>query len=94
MGTNWGLFLCNCRRTLPLDPERLVLPTAPSVLSFASDPEIDIKEFAARANRERLDRVLNLNTPDQHRRLDELHRQREHNLREQRELLKRMKSYQ
>src|SRR5688572_1741188 len=58
MGTNWGLFLCNCRRTLPLDPERLVLPTAPSVLSFASDPEIDIKEFAARANRERLDRVL------------------------------------
>jgi ferredoxin len=58
MGTNWGLFLCNCRRTLPLDPERLVLPTAPSVLSFASDPEIDIQEFAARANRERLDRVL------------------------------------
>ena len=58
MGTNWGLFLCNCRRTLPLDPERLVLPIAPSVLSFASDPEIDIQEFAARANRERLDRVL------------------------------------
>ena len=58
MGTNWGLFLCDCRRTLALDPERLVLPIAPSVLSFASDPEIDIQEFAARANRERLDRVL------------------------------------
>jgi hypothetical protein len=58
MGTNWGLFLCNCRRTLPLDPERLVLPIAPSVLSFASDPETDIQEFAARASRERLDRVL------------------------------------
>jgi ferredoxin len=58
MGTNWGLFLCNCRRTLPLDPERLVLPIVPSVLSFASDPENDIQEFAARANRERLDRVL------------------------------------
>ena len=58
MGTNWGLFLCNCRRTLPLDPRRLVLPTAPSVLSFASDPRTDIQEFAARANRERLDRVL------------------------------------
>jgi ferredoxin len=28
------------------------------VLSFASDPETDIQEFAARANRERLDRVL------------------------------------
>ena len=58
MGTNWGLFLCNCRRTLALDPRRLVFPTAPSVLSFASDPETDIQEFAARANRERLDRVL------------------------------------
>src|ERR1051325_2304481 len=58
MGTNWGLFLCNCRRTLPLDPRRLVLPTAPSVLSFASDPETDIQEFAARPHRERLDRVL------------------------------------
>lgn len=58
MGTNWGLFVCNCRGTLPLDPRRFVLPTAPSVLSFASDPETDIQEFAARANRERLDRVL------------------------------------
>ncbi len=58
MGTNWGLFVCNCRGTLPLDPGRFVLPTAPSVLSFASDPETDIQEFAARANRERLDRVL------------------------------------
>jgi len=58
MGTNWGLFLCNCRRTLALDPERLVLPIVPSVLCFASDPEIDIQEFAARANRERLDRAL------------------------------------
>jgi ferredoxin len=58
MGTNWGLFLCNCRRTLALDPERLILPIAPSVLSFASDPEVDFQDFAARAKRERLDRVL------------------------------------
>lgn len=58
MTANWGLFLCNCRRTLSLDPERLVLPIAPSVLSSASDPETDIHEFAKRANREELDRVL------------------------------------
>jgi|SoiMethySBSTD1v2_1073268.scaffolds.fasta_scaffold73225_2 ferredoxin len=58
MGTNWGLFLCNCRRTLPVDRERLVLPIVPSVLSFASDPEIDVYEFVARAGRERLDRVV------------------------------------
>src|SRR5688572_8328262 len=58
MGMNWGLLFCNCRRTLALDPARLVLPIAPSVLSFASDPEFDIQEFAASANRERLDRVL------------------------------------
>lgn len=58
MGTNWGLFLCNCRRTLPLDPERLVLPTAPSVLCFASDPATDIAEFAARTHEEQPDRVM------------------------------------
>jgi ferredoxin len=58
MGRNWGLFLCNCRQTLPIDRERLVLPIVPSVLTFASDPEIDIHEFAARARREGLDRVV------------------------------------
>jgi len=58
MGTNWGLFLCNCRGTLPVDRERLVLPTVPSVLSFASDPETDVREFVARSGRERLDRVV------------------------------------
>jgi ferredoxin len=58
MGTNWGAFLCNCRQTIPLDPERLVLPIAPSILSFATDPDSEIREFAARANREQLDRVL------------------------------------
>jgi ferredoxin len=58
MADKWGLFLCNCHQTLSLDPERLVLPIAPSVLSFASYPETDIHEFAARANRERPDRVL------------------------------------
>jgi len=58
MGTNWGLFFCDCRGTLPVDRTRLILPSAPSVLSFGSDPEIDIGEFAARAGRERVDRVL------------------------------------
>ena len=58
MATNWGILLCNCRRTLPVDPGRLVLPVAPSVLSLGSNPEIDIREFAARAGREQVDRVL------------------------------------
>ncbi|MGH7826768.1 MAG: 4Fe-4S dicluster domain-containing protein [Candidatus Binatia bacterium] len=58
MGTNWGLFLCNCRATIPLDPERLVFPIAPSVFSFASDPQTEISEFAARALQEQPDRVM------------------------------------
>lgn len=58
MATNWGLFLCNCRKTLALDPQRLVLPITPSVLSFASQPETDIQEFTTRANDAQLDRVL------------------------------------
>jgi ferredoxin len=58
MGTNWGFFLCNCRQTIPLDSEQLVLPTAPSVLFTANYPETDMREFAARVQREQLDRVL------------------------------------
>ena len=57
MAANWGLFLCNCRKTLSLDPERLVLPIAPSVLCSARDPG-DLLEFANRANHEQLDRAL------------------------------------
>jgi len=58
MADNWGLFLCNCRKTLPLDPEKLILPTAPSVLTVASEPESQAQEFAARIERERPSRVL------------------------------------
>lgn len=58
MAANWGLFLCSCRQTLCLDPEKLVLPTVPSVLFFASEPETQVHEFAARAKREPVDRVL------------------------------------
>ncbi len=58
MAAKWGLFLCNCKKTLSLDSQRLVLPIVPSVLSFASHPETDVHEFAARAKREQLDRVL------------------------------------
>jgi len=58
MGTSWGVFLCNCRRTVPLDPQKLLLPTVPPVLSFASDPQAEVEEFAARVNRERPDQVL------------------------------------
>jgi ferredoxin len=41
-----------------LDRERLVFPTAPSVLSFGHDPALDLREFAAHAARERVDHVL------------------------------------
>ncbi len=58
MPASWGLFLCNCRKTLPLDPEKLILPTAPSVLTVASEPESQAQEFAASVERERPDRVL------------------------------------
>jgi heterodisulfide reductase subunit A-like polyferredoxin len=58
MTAKWGLFLCNCRRTLPLDLQKLVLPIAPSVLSVASDPTADIGEFAAALDRERPDQIL------------------------------------
>lgn len=58
MADRWGLFLCDCRRTLALDPERLILPIAPSVLSFASDPESEIPAFARRVQEEQPDQVL------------------------------------
>ena len=58
MATKWGFFLCNCRKTLPLDPQKLVLPVGPSILSNASDPNHDVGEFAAAVERERPDLVL------------------------------------
>jgi ferredoxin/coenzyme F420-reducing hydrogenase delta subunit len=58
MTAKWGLFLCNCRRTLPLDLQKLVLPIAPAVLSVASEPSADIGEFAAAADRERPEQIL------------------------------------
>jgi ferredoxin len=58
MAAKWGLFLCNCQRTLALDPQRLVLPVVPSVLLYASHPDTDLHEFASRAKYEQLDRVL------------------------------------
>ncbi|MBI2359046.1 MAG: 4Fe-4S binding protein [Deltaproteobacteria bacterium] len=58
MAVSWGLFLCNCRKTLALDPEKLVLPIAPSVLTVASDPESQAQEFAAHVERERPDRLV------------------------------------
>ncbi|MFQ5682128.1 MAG: 4Fe-4S dicluster domain-containing protein [Candidatus Binatia bacterium] len=58
MAAKWGLFLCNCHRTLSLDPERLVLPTVPSVLSFARDPETEAPKFASSVQSEGPDQVL------------------------------------
>jgi ferredoxin len=58
MAAKWGLFLCDCRRTLPLDPQKLVLPVGPSILTNATDPDHDVGAFAAAVQRERPDRVL------------------------------------
>jgi len=58
MATKWGLFLCNCRNTLPLDAQKLGLPTSPSVLHLAREPETEVREFTARIKREQPSRVL------------------------------------
>ena len=51
MAANWGLFLCNCRHALALDPERFDLPT-PHV-QFATHPDSDLEAFADLVSRER-----------------------------------------
>jgi hypothetical protein len=56
MAVKWGVFLCNCHRTLQIDPRRLDLPTP--YVQLASHPDTDVQEFAALATRERFDRVL------------------------------------
>ncbi len=58
MAAKWGLFLCNCRGTLPLDAQKLVLPVGPSILFNATDPDHDVGEFAAAIKHEQPDRVL------------------------------------
>lgn len=58
MAIKWGFFFCNCRGTLPLDTEQLVLPVAPAVLFSASDPETHIPEFLALVEEEEADHVL------------------------------------
>lgn len=58
MATKWGLFLCNCRKTLPLDPQKLALPVVPPILSFASEPETEVHKFAAAVKDERPERIL------------------------------------
>ena len=51
MTANWGIFLCNCRHALALDPQRFDLPT-PHV-QFATHPDSDLQEFADLVSRER-----------------------------------------
>ncbi len=56
MAAKWGVFLCNCHQTLPIDLQRLDLPTP--YVQLASDPDTDLPAFATLASREHLDRVL------------------------------------
>ena len=51
MAAKWGMFLCNCRHTLALDPQRFDLPT-PHV-QFATHPDGDLQDFADLVSRER-----------------------------------------
>ena len=51
MTAKWGIFLCNCRHTLALDPQRFDLPT-PHV-QFATHPDSDLQDFADLVSRER-----------------------------------------
>lgn len=51
MTANWGIFLCNCRHALALDPQRFDLPT-PHV-QFATHPDSDLQDFADLVSRER-----------------------------------------
>ena len=51
MTANWGIFLCNCRHELALDPQRFGLPT-PHV-RFATHPDSDLQDFADLVSRER-----------------------------------------
>lgn len=54
--TQWGIFLCTCRRTLSIEPSRLDLPTP--YVQLANDPDTDLESFAALAKHARLDRAL------------------------------------
>jgi ferredoxin len=51
MAANWGIFLCNCRHTLALDPQRFDLPILH--VQFATHPDDDLQDFVDLANRER-----------------------------------------
>ena len=51
MMAKWGIFLCNCRHTLALDPQRFDLPI-PHV-QFATHPDSDLQDFADLVSRER-----------------------------------------
>ena len=51
MTAKWGIFLCNCRHELALDPQRFDLPT-PHV-QFATHPDSDLQDFADLVSRER-----------------------------------------
>ena len=56
MTANWGIFLCNCRHALALDPQRFDLPT-PHV-QFATHPDSDLQDFADLVSRERCTHVM------------------------------------
>ncbi|HXG52938.1 MAG TPA: 4Fe-4S dicluster domain-containing protein [candidate division Zixibacteria bacterium] len=58
MASSWGVFLCDCRRTIALDRDRLDFAVAPAVLCRGSDPAADVAGFAAGVRREQPERIL------------------------------------
>lgn len=51
MTAKWGIFLCDCRHTLALDPQRFDLQA--SHVQFAAHPDSDLQDFADLVSRER-----------------------------------------
>ncbi|MCZ6556513.1 MAG: 4Fe-4S dicluster domain-containing protein [SAR324 cluster bacterium] len=53
---NWGVFLCNCRKTLTVEAERMGDPAA--LLTVATHPEKALPAFAKQADKQDLDHML------------------------------------
>ncbi len=54
--SGWGVFLCNCSQTLPIDSQQLTLPTAH--IQFASHPDTDLLDFVEHVRQASCRRVL------------------------------------
>ena len=56
MPTSWGVFLCNCRRTLDIDPQQLDSPA--DLIYSATHPDTDAQTFVTRAQAANCQQIL------------------------------------